>query len=191
TPCPRWTSPGFSAAHCSPPAGPAQVGPLGKVLCGPGLLAQIITAKFADHNPLHRQVGQLARSGLRLAASTLGDWMAQAAELFTPLVEEMRKQVLLSRAIHSDDTSVRLRVAGVERTQKSYLWVSIGDADHPYVFFDFTGNHPAATGPAAILKDYQGYLQADALAQYEGLFGPAAVKLCCCGAHARRKFVAA
>jgi hypothetical protein len=36
-----------------------------------------------------------------------------------------------------------------------------------------------------------GYLQADALAQYEGLYGAGRIQHCCCWAHARRKFVAA
>jgi transposase len=172
-------------------AGPAQVGPLAKGLCGPGLLAHIITAKFADHNPLHRQTGQLARGGLRLAASTLGEWMAQAAVLCGPLVEQMRQEVLRSRVIHSDDTSVRLRVMGSDRTRKAYLWTYLGDADHPCVVFDFTADHTAATGPEAFLKDYRGYLQADALAQYERLYAENGIKHCCCWAHCRRKFVAA
>jgi len=172
-------------------AGPAQVGPLARGLCGPGLLAHIITAKFADHNPLHRQVGQLSRSGLKLAASTLGDWMAEAAQLLAPLHEAMRFQVLGSRVIHSDDTSVRLRVAGAQRTHKAYLWAYLGDADHPGVVFDFTADHTAATGPEAFLGDYRGYLQADALAQYEGLYGADKIRHCCCWAHSRRKFVAA
>ena len=190
----------YACQHCDPAAvpaeqriqtaGPAQVGPLAKGLCGPGLLAHIITGKFADHNPLHRQVGQLARSGLTLAVSTLGDWMAAAARLFAPLEAAMRQQVLLSRAIHSDDTSVRLRVLGADRTYKSYLWAYIGDADHPYVVFDFTTDH-TATGPQGFLKDYQGYLHADALAQYEELYRGGGVKHCCCWAHSRRKFVAA
>jgi transposase len=32
-------------------------------LCGPGLCAHVVTAKFADHVPVHRLAGQLARSG--------------------------------------------------------------------------------------------------------------------------------
>jgi transposase len=38
---------------------------------------------------------------------------------------------------------------------------------------------------------YRGYLQADALAQYEGLYASGLVKHCCCWAHARLEFVAA
>jgi transposase len=190
----------YACPHCDPAsvpaeqrlqtAGPAQVGPLAKGLCGPGLLAQVITAKFADHTPVHRLAGQLARSGVTLACSTLGDWLSRAADLLAPLVEQMRRQVLRARVIHGDDTKVRLRVPGEDRTRQAHQWVYIGDADHPYVVFDFTADYTKA-GPTAFLKGYTGYLQADALAQYEGLYGPDKIKHCCCWAHARRKFVAA
>jgi hypothetical protein len=171
-------------------AGPEQVGPLAKGLCGPGLLAHVITAKFADHNPLHRQTGQLARSGVHIAPSTLGDWLAGAADLLDPLCQLLKKQVLLSRLIHGDDTTVKLRVVGADCTHKAHLWAYIGDAEHPYVVFDFTTDYTGA-GPTTFLKGYKGYLQADALAQYEGLYGIDKVLHCCCWAHARRKFVAA
>jgi transposase len=56
--------------------------------------------------------------------------------------------------------------------------------------FDFTSDY-TADGPARFLAGYKGYFQADALAQYEGLYGDDKVKHVCCVAHARRKFVAA
>ena len=79
---------------------------------------------------------------------------------------------------------------GSAKTQKAHLWVCIGDADYPYVVFDFTADYTAA-GPERFLHGYRGYLQADALAQYEGLYGEDKIKHVCCWAHARRKFVAA
>lgn len=191
----------YACQHCDPAtvpveqrlqtAGPAEVGPLARGLCGPGLLAHVLTAKFADHTPLHRLVGQLARSGVRSAESTLGDWVAGAADLLGPLYQLLHKRLLLSRVLHGDDTTVKLRVVGSEHTHKAHLWVAIGDADYPYVVFDFTADYKAASGPEEFLKGYQGYLQADALAQYEGLYGPDQIKHCCCWAHARRKCVAA
>ena len=190
----------YACQHCDPAlvpveqrfqtAGPAEVGPLARGLCGPGLLAHVITAKFADHTPLHRLAGQLARSGVAVARSTLGDWLAGAAALLDPLYQLMHRRLLRSRVLHGDDTSVKLRVPGAERTRKAHLWVVIGEADYPYVVFDFTADYTAA-GPARFLHGYQGYLEADALAQYEGLYGDDQVKHCCCWAHARRKFVAA
>jgi transposase len=190
----------YACQHCDPEAvpaeqrlqtaGPAQVGPLAKGLCGPGLLAHVITAKFADHVPLHRLAGQLARSGVTIARSTLGDWLTQAADLLRPLSQLMHRRLLLSRVIHGDDTSVKLRVPGADRTRKAHLWVAIGDADFPYVVFDFTRDHKA-DGPERFFQGFTGYLQADALAQYEGLYGPDGAKHVGCWAHSRRKFVAA
>lgn len=190
----------YACRHCDPAivpveqrlrtAGPLNVGPIPRGLCGPGLLAHAITAKFADHVPVHRLAGQLTRSGVTIADSTLGDWLLGASELLRPLYDAMHKRLLLSRVIHGDDTGVKLRVAGCKRTKKAYLWVCIGDADYPYVLFDFTADH-TAEGPTRFLKDYKGYFQADALAQYEGLYGEDAVKHVCCSAHARRKFVPA
>jgi transposase len=190
----------YACRHCDPAtvpgeqriatAGPAQVGPIAKGLCGPGLLAHVVTAKFADHVPVHRLAGQLARSGVTIASATLGDWLRRASELLTPLYELMHTRLLLSRVIHGDDTGVKLRVAGSRRTTKAHLWTCIGDADYPYVVFDFTNDY-TADGPKQFLEGYKGYLQADALAQYEALYAEDKVKHVCCVAHARRKFVAA
>jgi hypothetical protein len=64
---------------------------------------------------------------------------------------------LLSRALHGDDTSVKLRVPGADRTHKAHLWAGIGDADYPYVVVDFTKGY-TADGPQAFFGDYRGYL---------------------------------
>lgn len=190
----------YACRHCDPTtvpveqrlatAGPTQVGPIARGLCGPGLLAHVVIAKFADHTPVHRLAGQLARSGVTVASATLGDWLFGASALLTPLYDLMHTRLLRSRVIHGDDTPVKLRVPGCPRTKKAYLWTCIGDADYPYVVFDFTTDH-TADGPTRFLAGYKGYLQADALAQYEGLYGDDRVKHACCVAHARRKFVAA
>jgi transposase len=129
----------YACRHCDPTtvpaeqrivtAGPAQVGPIAKGLCGSGLLAYAVTAKFADHVPVHRLAGQLSRSGVGIAPSTLGDWLFQASELLTPLYALMHRRLLNSRVIHGDDTPVKLRVAGSKSTKKAHLWVVIGDAD--------------------------------------------------------------
>jgi transposase len=188
--CPQCDPAAVPAEQRVQTAGPAQVGPIAKGLCGPGLLAHVLTAKFADHIPLHRLAGQLSRSRVGIARSTLGGWVAAAAELLEPLYQFMHQRILLSRVIHSDDTGVKLRVPGQGRTHPAHLWAYLGDADYPYVVFDFTKTY-TADGPEQFLQGYKGYLQADALAQYECMYGPDKILHCCCWAHARRKFVAA
>ncbi|WP_439628597.1 IS66 family transposase [Gemmata sp.] len=166
---------------------PAQ--PIDKGLPGPGLLAHVAVSKFADHLPLHRQAGILARHGVDLSRSTLGGWVAAAAGLLKPLVDRMAGLVRRSRVIQTDDTPVPVLAPGSRRTKTGHLWVYLGDSDHPYVVFDFTPTY-SGDGPRAWLGDYAGYVQADALRQYDPLFDrppprPAEVG---CWAHARRKF---
>jgi transposase len=170
-------------------AGPSRVGPVPKGLCGSGLLAFVVASKFADHLPLHRLAGMIGRSGVALAPATLGDWVAAAAELLTPLRGLMHRRVLLSRAIHTDDTPVPFREPGKDRVRRGHLWVYLGDAANPYAVFDFTPGY-SRDGPTAFLAGYTGYVQADALRQYADVYAARATHACC-WAHARRKFVAA
>jgi transposase len=67
--------------------------------------------------------------------------------------------------------------------------VYLGDAGHPYAVFDFTPTY-SGDGPKAWLGGYGGYVQADALKQYDGLFdrAPPRPTEVGCWAHARRKF---
>jgi hypothetical protein len=63
----------------------------------------------------------------------------------------MKGRVLLSRVIHGDDTSAKLRLPGENETSKAHFWVYVGDADYPYVVFDFTAD-PSAEGPEEFLE---------------------------------------
>lgn len=169
-------------------AGPATAGPLPKGLAGPGLLAHLVVSKYQDHLPLHRLELIVGRSGLKLARSTLCDWMAGCAGLLTPLVTLMRQRILQSRVLHSDDTPVPFLVPGQTKTSRGHLWVYLGDRERPYAVFDFTPTY-SRDGPENFLKSYRGYLQADCLSQYEGLYQGGQVSHVACWAHARRKFV--
>ena len=60
---------------------------------GPGLLAQVLVAKFCDHTPLHRQAGIYAREGVELDRSTLADWVGQSVFLLDPLAEAIGRHV--------------------------------------------------------------------------------------------------
>lgn len=162
---------------------PAQ--PIEKGLPGPGLLAHVIVSKYADHLPLNRQESIFARYGVELSRSTLCDWMMASAEALAPVVKEMRKRVLQSFVIHTDDTSVPVQAK--RKTRKCYLWTYLGDEANPYIIYDFTETRGRA-GPEAFLEKYQGYLQADAYGGYDKLYNEKPIREVACMAHARRKF---
>ncbi len=169
-------------------ATPSTVGPIDKGLCGPGLLAEVIVGKCLDHLPLHRQVARIARAGVTVAASTLGDWMTQSAVLLAPLYQLMLDRVRACPVIWSDDTRSRFARPGERTMPHGHFWVGIGDATAPYTLFHFTTGYDAASGPGQFLPGFRGYVHADCLSQYNGLFA-AGAKHVACWAHARRKFL--
>jgi transposase len=164
--------------------------PIERGLPGPGLLAHVITEKYADHIPLYRQERRLARAGVELSRSTLCDWMAGAAKTLEPLYELMKTLILLCGTIHTDDTAVNVRDAERKIKATGALWIYFGDYLHPYNVFDFTMSRKR-DGPSRFLRGYRGFLQADAFSGYDGIYAGGDVAEVGCNAHARRKFVEA
>jgi transposase len=161
--------------------------PLPKALAAPGLLAQVITAKFADHLPLYRLEGILARHGVELSRSTMCDWLAGCAEVLRPISDAMGLRVRASKVIHTDDTPVPVLDRTRDRTRTGRIWVYLGDAHNPYIVYDATPSR-SRDGPQTFLKGFRGYLQADAFGGYDGLYATGVTEVAC-WAHTRRKFV--
>ncbi len=163
--------------------------PLPKALAAPGLLAQIITAKFADHLPLHRLERILARHGYELSRATMCDWLGGRAAVLRPVYDAMCARVRVSMVIHTDDTPVPVLDRTRNRTRTGRIWVYVGDARNPYTVYDATPSR-SRDGPQTFLKGFKGHVQADAFGGYDGLYATGATEVAC-WAHARRKFVEA
>jgi transposase len=161
--------------------------PIEKGLPGPGLLAHVAVSKYADHQPLHRQEQMLERQGVRLSRRTMCDWMRRSAELLSPLYERMKDKVLASKVIQTDDTPVGVLDPALPRTRTGRLWTYVGDLDHPYTVYDYTPNR-SRDGPEAFMREFCGYLQADAYSGYDELYKDSDVVELACWAHTRRKF---
>ena len=187
TPAPLAPAPSLADPLALIVTAPKPAQPIDKGLPGPGLLAYVITSKYADHLPLHRQEAILARHGVALSRSTLCDWMAAAANLLTPLYALMLQQVLASRVIQTDETRVPVQDPSLDKTRSGRLWAFIGDRDHPHTVYDYTPTK-VRDGPAAILANYTGFLQADAANVFDGIYLPGAITEVACSAHARRHF---
>jgi transposase len=139
---------------------PAQ--PIEKSTASASLLAQVIVAQWADHQPLHRQEKMFARHGVTISRKTMGGWMAQGAKLLDPLYRAMKKELFESKVIGTDDTSVKVLDPKLPFDRIGRIWPSVGDAHHPVIVYDYTPTRSRA-GPAKFLEGYKGYLQADAL----------------------------
>ncbi len=165
----------------------ASRGVIEKGLPGPGLVAHVITSKYADHQPLYRLEGMLARHGVHIARSTTCGWMKAAADLVAPLITLMTRRIRQSKVIHTDDTPVPVQAPGQGKTRTGRLWVYLGDPRHPYTVYDYTPSR-SRDGPTAWLRGFEGYLQADAFGGYDGIYATGDVVEVACWAHARRKF---
>ena len=174
----------YCQGHVSVGGKPPQ--PIEKGPPGPGLPAQVITGKFSDHLPLYRQEGILARHGVEISRKTMCGRMAQSAWLLEPIWRAMKAEVLKSRVIRTDDTTVPVLDRRLDRARTARLWVYLGDGDHRYCVYDYTADR-SRDGPERYLGDYRGHLQADAYSGYDRLHARGVVEVGC-WAHARRKF---
>lgn len=138
-------------------------------MAGPGLVAFVVVSKFADHLPLYRLEDILTRHGVHLSRSTLGDWVRDAAAVLEPLAALQRDLVLRSPVIWTDDTPVTVLGGEQPGSSAGRSWAYIGDDEHPYTAYDFTMSR-SRDGPTAFLRDYRGFLQADAYGGYDGIF---------------------
>jgi transposase len=190
----RTVRPKLSCAGCSRIVqAPAPNRPIDRGLAGPGLLAHVLVAKYADHLPLYRQSEIYRREGIELDRSTLADWVGGASRTLQPLVDALRKYVLGAEKLHGDDVPVPVLEPGNGKTKTGRLWTYVRD-DRPAgseeaagVWFAYSpdrkGEHPAAH-----LEKYVGVLQADGYAGFNKLYEKGRIVEAACWAHVRRKF---
>jgi transposase len=165
---------------------PAQV--IDKGIPTSGLLAQVLVAKYADHQPLYRQESIFGRAGLALSRSTLAQWVGACGVQLQPLVEALKAMLLTRPVLHADETPVAMLKPGNGKTHRAYLW-SYATTQYdalPGVVYDFAetrgGRHAEA-----FLGEWTGKLVCDDYAGYKALFGKGVTEVGCM-AHARRKF---
>jgi transposase len=172
---------------------PAPSRPIDRGLAGPGLLAHVLTSKFADHLPLYRQSEIYAREGVELDRSTLAKWVGETSRLLQPLIEALRRYVMSADKLHADDTPVPVLAPGNGKTKTGRLWTYVrddrpaGDDAAPAVWFAYSpdrkGEHPQQH-----LREFRGILQADAYAGFNLLYANGTIQQAPCLAHIRRKF---
>lgn len=172
--------------------------PIEKGIAGPGLLAHVTISKFVDHLPLYRQSQMLARQGVRLARSTLGDWITAVCDILAPLHALHRQKVLSAGYLMADETPIRvLDYHSKGKTHLGYHWVYL-DPLAKQVLFDYREGR-GREGPVDCLEKFNGpsagsgrsLLQTDGWQAYEAFEACDQITLFSCWAHARRKFTEA
>ena len=159
-----------------------------KGMAGPGLLAYIVTSKFADYLPYYRLEDIFARQGFEISRATQSVWGGDVGDLAEPLYELMADRVRQSHVVATDDTIMPMQ--NKDKCANARMWVYVGDEAQPYNVFDFTLDR-GRDGPSRFLKDYRQVLLEDGYAGYNGVVVGNAITRAGCWAHARRKFVEA
>ncbi|MBW4049671.1 MAG: IS66 family transposase [Proteobacteria bacterium] len=169
----------------------------------PGLLAQAVIQKYADHLPLYRQEAIFARHGITLSRSTLAEWLGHVGRRLQPLVDALRAKLLTVEVLHADEPLVAQLDPGAGKTKRAYLFAYAGHGGPsgasaggagaarrpdppPIVIFDYCPTR-AGRHAADFLGPWQGALMVDDHGGYEALFAHGITELGC-WAHARRKF---
>lgn len=171
-------------------AAPLPAQPIPKSIATPGLLAHILISKFNDHIPLYRQEHILQRYQIDIARSTLCHWVLSCGELFEPLINLIRQNIIKSPYLCVDETPVQVLIeANKINKSKSYIWVYLtGLPDDRLILYDYQPTRSSAA-VNAMLKAFKGYLQTDGYAGYDELREQETIIAVGCWAHVRRKFM--
>jgi transposase len=155
---------------------------------GPALLANIVTEKFDDATPLNRQEKKFRREKAIIPRSTQSDWVIETAFTIAPLYDLLKKNVLSSKCVKTDDSEIKVQDRKYKgKMRKGKMSVYLGDKYHKSTVFDFSPNKSFASNKE-FLKDFKGYVQADAANGFDALFENDSKIELGCNAHARRRF---
>lgn len=190
----RHIRPKLSCGNCSRVLQePAPSRPIERGMAAPGLLAQVLVSKYADHCPLYRQQGIYRRAGVELDRATMASWVAEIAQLVTPVANAVGRYVMSNDKIHADDTPVPVLDPGRGRTKTGRLWTYVlddrpaGGRGPPAVWYRYSPDRKGIH-PRDHLAGFTGILQADGYSGYVALYQDGSIVEAACFAHARRKF---
>ncbi len=158
--------------YALPDAGGVVVGdlpsvPLPKSNAGASLLADLLVGKYQDHQPLHRQIDILRRSGVSLSPSTVNNWVAGATTLLEPLYQKLCERVLGCDYIQVDESVIPVMDKYKPgATRKGYHWV-VRSPQEGCLFFHYDRGSRAGRMAIELLKDFRGAVHSDGYGAYE------------------------
>jgi transposase len=162
---------------------------LERSIVAPGLLAQIVVAKYCDHLPLYRQESiYWTRHHVWLPRQTMAEWVGLAADWLKLIYERIRTEVLNSGYLQVDETPIRYLAPGHGQTKLGYLWTC--HAPRGDVVFHWQTSRAATCLEKIIPVDFTGTIQCDGYEAYDCFAKRRGEKIVLAGclAHVRRKF---
>ena len=111
---------------------------LDKSIADVSLLAGLLVDKCLYHLPLHRQHQRIEANGIKIARSSLTNWVKRSIDLLTPIYQRQLEHILQSKTLAIDETPVKAGRAKKGKLKAGYFWPLYGDADE--VCFTFSAS---------------------------------------------------
>ena len=165
---------------------------LNNSLATPSLVAAIINGKYSNAMPLYRIEKEMAANGAFVSRQDMANWVIKCSERYLVLLyDRMHELLQQEHVIQADETPAYVSKDGRPAGSKSEMWVyRTGEykTDKPVILFKYDPGR-AADAPLDFLKNFKGYLECDAYGAYRKLGRLSEdITVCCCWAHARRRF---
>lgn len=145
--------------------------------------ADLVISKFLDAIPIHRQLAAWARRGVDVPRQTAGEHVASWCDLFAPIADAIRSQVLRAAVVNADESWFRVQDANLKRRCRIVnVWTLAGDGQAAY---RYTEDRRHIRAHEVVGTDFAGFLVRDEWQGWMKLGKPTHVG---CNAHARRPF---
>ena len=166
-------------------AAPGQV--LERTAADVSFLAGMLVDKFRYHLPLYRQHQRLGDHGIVVSRSSLNTWASRAIDLLEPIFQAQNANVLQSRVLAMDETSIKAGRKAKGKMRTGWFWPVYGDGDEIVFHFAPSREHRHVR---SFLGEFRGTLLTDGYEGYAAYAGtrPGQVIHAQCWSHTRRGF---
>jgi transposase len=154
----------------------------------PGLLAQVIVAKYCDHLPLYRQECiYRTRHGVTISRQSLAQWTGVGADWLQPIYQAILAGVMSAGYVQVDETPIRYLAPGHGKTKQGYLWTCHRPGAGTAYCWHTT--RAASCLEDIVPVDFAGRIQCDGYSGYDAFAATRKlIELIGCWAHVRRGF---
>jgi transposase len=159
------------------------------------LIAQVLVAKHADHNPFYRQMQAMARQGIEIHRSVLASWGGVGACELKPIYAAMNRELMSSSVLFVDETTIPVLDPGRGRTKTTYFWSVLRDQsgwdgpDPRVIIYNYAPGR-GAKHAETFLQGFTGTIQVDGYQAYKSIARDPerGLRLAHCWAHCRRDY---
>jgi transposase len=155
------------------------------------LLANLLIDKFIYHLPLYRQHQRIAASGVKVARSSLTNFVHGAISLLEPVYLSQKCSIRESELVAMDETPIKAgHNKGKRKLNSGYFWGVFGDRKE--IDFHFAPSRASPVISEVLGEDFAGILLTDGYEPYARYSaGCQQVVHAECWSHTRRAFLKA